>query len=42
MPRGHTASLKIPKKGQRFGGSQKGTQNKVTRELKEAVISRPS
>lgn len=38
MPRGHTASLKIPKKGQRFGGSQKGTQNKVTRELKEAVI----
>lgn len=38
MPRGHTASLKIPKKGERFGGRQKGTQNKVTRELKEAII----
>ncbi|MGY4503745.1 hypothetical protein ACVWYH_007702 [Bradyrhizobium sp. GM24.11] len=38
MPRGHTASLKIPKKGQRFGGRQNGTQNKVTRELKEAII----
>ncbi|MBR0797965.1 hypothetical protein JQ615_21480 [Bradyrhizobium jicamae] len=38
MPRGHAASLKIPKKGERFGGRQKGTQNKVTRELKEAII----
>jgi hypothetical protein len=38
MPRGHTASLKIPRKGQRFGGRQKGTQNRVTRELKEAII----
>lgn len=38
MPRGHTASLKIPKKGERFGGRQKGTPNKVTRELKEAII----
>lgn len=38
MPRGHTASLKIPKKGERFGGRQKGTQNKVTRQLKEAII----
>ncbi|MGY3690710.1 hypothetical protein ACVIGA_000790 [Bradyrhizobium sp. USDA 3240] len=38
MPRGHVASLKIPKKGERFGGRQKGTQNKVTRALKEAII----
>ncbi|MCK1305261.1 MULTISPECIES: hypothetical protein [unclassified Bradyrhizobium] len=30
--------MKIPKKGQRFGGRQKGTQNMVTRELKEAII----
>ncbi|MCJ9728983.1 hypothetical protein [Bradyrhizobium sp. PRIMUS42] len=38
MPRGHTASLKIPKKGERFGGRQKGTPNKVTRELRDAII----
>lgn len=38
MPRGHTTTLKIPKKGERFGGRQKGTENKMTREIKEAII----
>ena len=43
MPRGKTLAarsrgLKIPKKGERFGGRQKGTPNKTTRELKEAIL----
>jgi hypothetical protein len=43
MPRGKTLAarsrgLKIPKKGERFGGRQKGTPNQTTRELKEALF----
>ncbi|MEY9136141.1 hypothetical protein ACVIWV_007287 [Bradyrhizobium diazoefficiens] len=38
MPRGHRPNLKIPRKGERFGGRQKGTVNKVTREIKEAIV----
>jgi hypothetical protein len=43
MPRGKTVAarssgLKIPKKGERFGGRQKGTPNQTTRELKEALF----
>jgi hypothetical protein len=30
--------LKIPRKGERFGGRQKGTPNQTTRELKEALF----
>jgi hypothetical protein len=43
MPRGKTLAarsrgLKIPKKGERFGGRQKGTPNQTTREFKEALF----
>ena len=43
MPRGKTVAarsrgLKIPKKGERFGGRQKGTPNQTTREFKEALF----
>jgi hypothetical protein len=43
MPLGKTLAarsrgLKIPKKGERFGGRQKGTPNQITRELKEALF----
>jgi len=43
MQRGNTLAarsrgLKIPKKGERFGGRQKGTPNRTTRELKEAIF----
>ncbi|MGY3558449.1 hypothetical protein ACVWXP_001718 [Bradyrhizobium sp. USDA 4463] len=38
MPRGRAANLRIAKKGERFGGRQKGTPNKVTRQLQEAII----
>jgi hypothetical protein len=40
MPRGGKANFrgKIPKKGERFGGRAKGTPNKITVSMKEAVL----
>ena len=37
LPHKGTSNLRRPQKGQRFGGRQKGTRNKLTIAVKEAI-----